>query len=198
MLQFQKPDDPVALAVALANTWDTLASPPELLLDLDALARFLAANDVDRADPSERDLRAVRAVRDAVRAAFEASDESQAVDALNGLLSSTGAIPQLERAGDGWAFRYRTRTASVADVIAARAATALLEAIRVDGWSRFGVCDALPCCCVFVDRSKNRSRRYCCQLCADRVAQAAFRRRNRARSELRAGIRGGRAEGRAG
>jgi len=56
----------------------------------------------------------------------------------------------------------------------------LLEAIRDDGWERFGICDAAPCCCVYVDRSKNRRRRYCSQLCTDRAAQAAYRSRRRA------------------
>jgi predicted RNA-binding Zn ribbon-like protein len=55
-------------------------------------------------------------------------------------------------------------------------------AIQTEGWERFGVCDALPCRCVYIDRSRNRSRRYCCQLCADRVAAAAYRERARERS----------------
>ena len=55
----------------------------------------------------------------------------------------------------------------------------VLEAIRAHGWDRFGICDALPCRCVFVDRSRNRSRRYCCDLCADRATQAAARARRR-------------------
>jgi predicted RNA-binding Zn ribbon-like protein len=57
----------------------------------------------------------------------------------------------------------------------------LLEAIRDDGWDRFGICAGAPCCCVFVDRSKNRSRRFCSDLCADRVAQALHRERRRAK-----------------
>ena len=63
------------------------------------------------------------------------------------------------------------------DAAAARAALGLLEAIRDLGWQRFGRCAGEPCRCAFVDRSRNRSRRYCCELCADRVAQASYRRR---------------------
>ena len=48
------------------------------------------------------------------------------------------------------------------------------------GLSRFGRCLARPCRCVFVDRSRNRSRRYCCDLCADRANQQAARRRRQA------------------
>ena len=32
------------------------------------------------------------------------------------------------------------------------------------------------------DRSRNRSRRYCCQLCADRIAAAAYRERAKGRT----------------
>jgi predicted RNA-binding Zn ribbon-like protein len=74
--------------------------------------------------------------------------------------------------------RARLRTAFEAPDERA-AAAALLEVIRAGEWSRFGFCAAAPCCCVYLDRSKNRSRRYCCDLCADRVNQAAYRRRRR-------------------
>ena len=47
---------------------------------------------------------------------------------------------------------------------------------------RFGRCAGTPCRCAFVDRSRNRTRRYCCStLCADRVAQAHYRARKKAR-----------------
>ena len=71
----------------------------------------------------------------------------------------------------------------VADSLAATTAMSLLEAIRDDGWERFGICAGAPCCCVFVDRSKNRTRRFCCSLCADRVAQSLYRARRRGGAE---------------
>ena len=46
-----------------------------------------------------------------------------------------------------------------------------------DGLSRFGTCSGPPCTGVFVDATKNRSKRYCCHWCANREAQ----RRHRAR-----------------
>ena len=74
------------------------------------------------------------------------------------------------------------RARDLADRLAPRVAAALLVAIQTEGWERFGVCDALPCRCVYLDRSRNRSRRYCCQLCADRIAAAAYRERSKGRS----------------
>lgn len=173
---FQRPDDPVALAVDIANTWDELAQPPELLRDVALLRRFLARRgfEAEARRCGERELDGVRALRDRLRATFEVADEEAAVKALNAVLRESSATAQLERAGRGWRFRY---VGPLLDVLASTTASSLLEAIRTDGWQRFGVCAASPCCCVFVDRSRNRSRRYCSDLCADRVAQAAYRAR---------------------
>ena len=65
--------------------------------------------------------------------------------------------------------------------MAAYATAGLLEALRDLGWQRFGRCAGAPCRCAFVDRSRNRTRRYCCSLCADRVAQAQYRARKKER-----------------
>ncbi len=169
---FQNSDDPVALAVALVNTWDELEEPPELLRDVDSLRRF-----VDGADVTGSDLTRVRALRGSLRAAFEAGTDDPAVAALNGVLQESRARPQLERADGGWTVAW---AGPPVDVLAATTAMSLLEAIRDDGRDRFGICAGAPCCCVFVDRSKNRSRRFCSDLCADRIAQAAHRARRRA------------------
>ena len=176
---FQRPDDPVALAVDLVNTWDELADPPELLRDTDVLQRFLRRRGFD--SEAERatvgDLEATRALRDRLRATFDVDDEQTAVGLLNQVLLGSDAKPQLARDEDAWRLRW---VGGPVDVLASTAATSLLEAIRDDGWQRFGICAGAPCCCVFVDRSRNRSRRYCSSLCADRIAQAAYRRRQRA------------------
>lgn len=182
MIAFQKHGDPAELAVDLVNTWDTLETDPELLRDVSALRRFLDRHGLEREAQlaGEQDLRQVRAVRDRIRGAFEAADDESAVELLNGIARDAGAIPQLERSEGGWRFHYAPAATSLADSLAAATALTLLEIVRTDGWDRFGVCDGSPCCCVYVDRSRNRSRRYCTQLCADRVTQAAYRRRQRA------------------
>src|SRR5215208_5463992 len=176
---FQHADDPVALAVDLANTWDTLEDPPELLGAVADLRRFLARRGIE-GRVREGDLTRARAVRDSLRAAFSAADVNAAVDVLNRLLRDAGALPQLASTGAGWRCTYAS--ADVVDAVAASAAASLLEAVRDDGWDRFGVCAGAPCCCVFVDRSKNRSRRFCSTLCADRIAQASHRSRVRGTS----------------
>jgi predicted RNA-binding Zn ribbon-like protein len=174
---FQDADDPVALAVDLANTWDELEEPAERLRDPGSLRRFLERHGLPAAGMGRADLVRARALRDELRAAFSAADEKRAVATLNDVLQKGGARPKLERRGDTWAIGW---SGPRVDVLASTAAMSLLEAIRDDGWDRFGTCAGAPCCCVFVDRSKNRSRRYCSDLCADRVAQAAHRARRRA------------------
>lgn len=175
---FQKDDDPVRLAVDLVNTWDLLEEDPELLRDAASLGRFLGRRGYGEAlRPSSRDLLEVRSLRDSLRAAFTARDESAAVRRLNSVLRKSAAKPQFVRQGVEWRVEWVGR---LADAIASVTAMSLLEAIRDDGWERFGICAGAPCCCVFVDRSKNRSRRFCSDLCADRVAQALHRERRRA------------------
>ena len=173
---FQRPEDPVALAVDVVNSWDELADPPELLQDVQTLRRFLARRgfEAEAKRAGARELAEVRALRGRLRAPFEGPDEETAVVRLNQVLRETRAVRQLERAGRTWRFVF---VGPLVDVLAATTASSLLEAIRSDGWDRFGMCAGSPCCCVFVDRSRNRSRRYCSDLCADRVSQAAYRSR---------------------
>jgi predicted RNA-binding Zn ribbon-like protein len=174
--------DSIALAVALANTWDVLNDPPEILRDVDHLELILRAfgleDEANRA--GEDDLAPLRAMRNRLRRAFGAGDETAAVRELNSLARDAGAIPQLEPKNGGWTFHYGVGRRALVDELAGRASVALLGVIEAGGWSRFGSCAASPCCCVFVDRSRNRSRRYCCDLCADRATQAAARSRRRA------------------
>jgi predicted RNA-binding Zn ribbon-like protein len=176
--------DALGLAVGLVNTWDALHDPPEQLHDVERLRLVLRWFELDDAGAraSNRDLEAVRRVRDRLRRAFDAAGAQEAVAELNALAREAGAVPQLERRSGGWRFRYGAERRSIASDIAARASVALLGVIEQGGWERFGLCAAAPCCCVYVDRSRNRSRRYCCELCADRATQAAARRRRKERA----------------
>ena len=173
----------VALAVDLLNSWDELEPDPELLsvrwlrfyLDFHGYAEAAAA-------VREEDVAVAKALRERLREAFDAESEDEAVATLNAILAEHGRPPQLERMPEGWRFRYGPDERTGVEFLAAPAALALLETIRDHGLSRFGRCVAHPCRCVFVDRSRNRSRRYCCDLCADRANQAAARRRRQAQT----------------
>ncbi len=179
-------DDAIELAVGLVNTWDRLASPPEQLPDAGALRRFLYRHglEAEAAAVSEDDAERARELRDRLRGAFEAPDEETTARILNALLVEGGALPELTR-HDGlpWHFHYGPTDGEGIQALPAVTSVALLDVIRTLGWERLGRCAAAPCASVFVDRSRNRSRRYCSQLCADRVTQAAHRRRLRARAD---------------
>jgi len=50
------------------------------------------------------------------------------------------------------------------------------------GWTRLGLCAAEDCQDVFVDTSRNSSRRFCSETCASRAGVAAYRSRQRGAS----------------
>lgn len=169
----------VDLAVALLNTWDTYDDPPEHLAAEADLRRFLHLVGRPRAArvAGATELTAVKDVRDRLRRVFETADEDEAARVLNAVAAAAGALPRLERAGGDWVVRYGPDESDVVEHLAATAAGSLLEVVRAHGLSRFGTCAAAPCTGVFVDRTKNRRKRYCCELCADRAAQRDHRAR---------------------
>ena len=66
--------------------------------------------------------------------------------------------------------------------MASSAVMALATVLAEHGFSRFGVCHADDCADVFVDMSRNRSRRYCNDVCSTRTNVAAYRRRAKAKT----------------
>ena len=67
----------------------------------------------------------------------------------------------------------------LASEVAGRAALALLRASARPGWSRLRACPGPDCEWVFVDRSRNGSRRWCqMSECGNRAKAAAFRARS--------------------
>jgi predicted RNA-binding Zn ribbon-like protein len=63
--------------------------------------------------------------------------------------------------------------------LGALSADALARAMAVGGPGRFGTCAGHPCRCGYVDRTRAGRQRFCCQLCNDRMAAAAYRERAR-------------------
>ena len=171
----------VDLAVAIVNTWDTYDDPPEHLPNVARLRRFLRIVGRARAArlAGNDDLRDVKRLRGRLRVVFETTDPAEAADALNQILAGVKAVPRLEWADGSWTVRFGPGEEAIAAHLGATAAAALAEVVRAHGVSRFGICSAPPCTGAFVDRTKNRSKRYCCELCADRAAQQHHRARRR-------------------
>jgi predicted RNA-binding Zn ribbon-like protein len=168
------------LAADLVNSLGT-PSGTDHIPDTAALEAFLRAHGVDSPDGvSARDLDEVRALRAKMRAVFEAHDEDNTVRQVNDLLAEATATPQVTRHnGEPWHMHYWSASGSIADRLAAITAMGIAAVMCEFGRERFGICAASECGDVFVDTSKNRSRRYCNDLCATRTNVAAHRARRK-------------------
>ena len=175
------PTDDLGRAVEVVNSWDTLAAEPEQIPDLDMLGRFLRW--IGRPDLRDRvrdgDLSRFRAVRAELRRAFDAPDATSAAAACNDVLARWPVRIRAELlAEDGSAvLAYDSAIGDPIGTLAASCAVAVIEGLGALGKARFGRCAGAPCTCVFVDRTRNRRRRFCSDQCNDRVAQGAHRRR---------------------
>ncbi len=116
-----------------------------------------------------------------LRGVFEAVSSGAVDDAarrVNALLARTGARPELERHdGEPWHLHFHAADDSLPNGWAAGCATGLAVVIGSDLHDRLGVCTAPRCDRVYVDTSRNGTRRYCSTSCQNRVKTAAFRAR---------------------
>jgi predicted RNA-binding Zn ribbon-like protein len=127
-------------------------------------------------------LRAYRARLDAIVTACEAGDIPAAVSMINALLAETGAIPQIvAHDGRGPHIHVSRAAAPMADRIAAHLAMGLAELLVSGESGRLRSCASPTCRDVFLDESRNRSRRYCdSRTCGNRLHVAAYRARKAA------------------
>ena len=176
-------DDSVGLAVALVNTQDARVDDSgDDLSTIRDLERFLSEHGLAaEAEPSEADLAAVHELRTELRAVFAAPDETTAAGALNELLAASEPVPRLSDHGGGrWHLHVGSRTAGPAARLRAITSLGLALVLADEGRERLGLCADQDCGAVFVDSSKNLSRRYCCEGCSNRANVRAYRARHRA------------------
>ncbi len=169
----------LTLAVDLVNS---RLDEQESLVDLAALRGFLDEHAVSGSRSlSGDDLEEVHALRPRLRAVWRARDLRQAVGVVNGMVAEAGALPQLtDHDGWDWHLHWTAPSARVASRLAADVGMALAEVLRADGTERLRTCEAPGCQAVFVDLSRNRSRRYCdTGNCGNRMHVAAYRARLR-------------------
>jgi hypothetical protein len=124
-------------------------------------------------------LRGHRTRLDAIAVSCEAGDDEAAIGMLNALLAETGAVPQIvAHDGRGPHIHVSRPTAPLADRIAAHLAMGLAELVVSGESQRVRACASPTCRDVFVDLSRNRSRRYCdSRTCGNRLHVAAYRAR---------------------
>ena len=166
-------------AAELVNT-KGMPSGKEQLPDLEAWKEFLRPFVIQGSDEiGERDVEQIKLVRERLRDVFF-TDEPGAIKRLNTMLRDLGSTPQIvAHDGHPWHMHYASPDAPIAHRIASGAAMGLAMLITEQGYSRLGVCTAENCLDVFVDTSRNRSRRYCDSTCSTKVHVAAHRARKK-------------------
>jgi predicted RNA-binding Zn ribbon-like protein len=184
-------DTVVRVAVTLVNLLTPGAErgrdyqPPmteELAAELNAV--FESAGSRSRVTASE--VAEFGPVADGLRAVFTAvadGDTDRAAGYVNTMLTETGAHPELERHdGEPWHVHFHATGPGLARSWAAGSATGLAIVLGSEYFDRLGVCTAPRCDRVYVDTSRNGSRRFCSTACQNRVKAAVFRERHAAPS----------------
>lgn len=169
-------DDAATLAADLVNTVGSI-SGRDFMPDLDSFRAFLAEHG-HHDDVGESDLAAVRDLRGRLREAFFAAEDEDVIRILNSLLASAGARPEITNHDGTWHVHYVSDDAPIARRLTVYAAMGLASLVADLGLERLGICRADDCNDVFVDTSRNRSRRYCNEKCATRMNVAAYRARH--------------------
>ncbi|HEY0448119.1 CGNR zinc finger domain-containing protein [Actinophytocola sp.] len=111
----------------------------------------------------------------------DAGEVAKACASLNAIMRATNAIPTLARHDDEpWHLHFHSAHASWSESWAASMATALATVLGNAAIDRLGICNASACDRVYVDISRNGTRRFCSTACQNRVKAAAFRARKTA------------------
>jgi predicted RNA-binding Zn ribbon-like protein len=179
-LQFA-PDtlEALAFAVELVNTSSGASrsgsdelDTPELLTDLVTAHGFAGRFDRDEAELAD-----VIETRSLLRSVWTHSRDD-AVPAVNTMLRDAFALPYLARHdGRDWHLHATDASAPLAERIRVEVALALVDVIRSDAWGRLRVCEAHDCTGIFIDLSRNGSKRFCGARCGNRIHMIEFRAR---------------------
>ena len=162
-------------AVALVNS-----SEPDTMGTVASLDEFFAKYGyTGRHERTRAELEQVRALRAPLRELLTAPRDD-AVAIINEMLATAKAVPQLVRHDPyDWHIHAVPLDAPLAARILVETAMAMIDVIRADETSRFGVCADATCDDLVLDLSRNRRKRFCSTTCANRNAVAAYRSRRR-------------------
>ena len=181
-------DAVVTVAVRLVNALTPGEAHGRTYLPPDGVALATLATDALRfGRPGTRDVSPEEAVELgdfawALRLVFAdvAADRlDSAAEQVNGLLTMTGARPMLDKHdNEPWHLHFHGAVDSLTTGWMAGCATGLAVVLGSDLYGRLGVCAAEHCDRVYVDTSKNGTRRFCSTSCQNRTKAAAFRARH--------------------
>jgi predicted RNA-binding Zn ribbon-like protein len=155
----------------------------EQLASLDDVIAFGRRHRVENLGAARRSdvrrLRELRARLDAIAVACEGGELAAAIRGVNEVLAETGAVPQIVSHDGRPPHIHVTRaSAPLADRIAAHSAMSLAELVVAGAGGRVRTCASPLCDAIFVDLSRNQTRRFCdSRTCGNRVHVAAYRSR---------------------
>ncbi|WP_292835989.1 CGNR zinc finger domain-containing protein [Microbacterium sp.] len=126
----------------------------------------------------DAELEAVRGNRQRLRELWHVARDG-AVPLVNAMLRDGHALPQLViHDGFDWHIHATESDAPLSTRMLVEAAMAFVDVIRSNQWDRVRTCDADDCEAVYIDFSKNGSKRYCdTGNCGNRMNVMAYRRR---------------------
>jgi predicted RNA-binding Zn ribbon-like protein len=166
----------VELAIDLANT--DRADPEWVRSFLDAHIEWFTDGTDLSLGTSDTDQVAETATL--VRDVALAESQSEVMARLNALLARTSPKPYATDHDGELHLHYARPDADAVEQLTTTVAMGLSQVVVQHGWQRLGVCSAEGCGNVYVDTSRNASRRYCSNTCASRSTVAAYRARQRA------------------
>lgn len=173
-------DASVRLMIELANSYDARLASPEQLPDVVAVREFLQRHRMLGPNSvHQRDVRDLQELRARIRRVFEAADEAARIEELNSLLADADVTPWIKQTSAGREIFFAPPDVPLARRVSCDAGLGLAM-MMTDHAERLKICAATDCANVFVDESRNRSRRWCSDRCSGRVNVAAFRSRKRA------------------
>jgi hypothetical protein len=114
-----------------------------------------------------------------IRAVAVAESEPDVLIRLNQLLALARPRPYATDHDGVLHLHYARPDAPALEQLTTTVAMGLSHVVVQHGWQRLGVCSAEGCRNVYVDTSRNASRRYCSNTCASRSTVAAYRARQK-------------------
>jgi predicted RNA-binding Zn ribbon-like protein len=164
--------------LAVAQAFGRPAPSPE---PLEVAHRVLEIDPPTAALLREEDVPGMVALARRLRVVFDHLDQDDldsAAHQLNDLLAAHPAHPHLAYDGGRWRLHHHPADAALVPMVTAICAEGMARMISAGDHDRFGTCASEGCDRVFLDGSKNASRRFCSTTCQNRVKAAAFRRRH--------------------
>jgi predicted RNA-binding Zn ribbon-like protein len=126
-----------------------------------------------------RDAAKARETAALVREVALAESQAEVLERLNALLALARPRPYATDHDGELHLHYARSDASALEQLTTTVAMGLSQVVVQHGWQRLGVCSAEGCDNVYVDTSRNASRRYCSNTCASRSTVAAYRARQK-------------------